>query len=144
MNQKHKRGPGVAALIAALTVGFSGLLHAGTELESHGEGEWMELSFEEHLMKATIQGASRGPAGDDMQRMFERTTGSSEPVEIRAERQNMIEGQPGCAVVFMYFVQEGVPVVDRDGNPAGTKPFEIRYHVERCADGDIPEYRSAR
>ncbi|WP_018871467.1 hypothetical protein [Thioalkalivibrio sp. ALgr3] len=143
MFQKHKRAA-AAALMAALAVGFSGPLHAGDGLMSHGEGEWAELSFEEHLLKATIQGASRGPAGPEMQAMFEQTTGSSEPVELRAERQNMIDGKPGCAVVFLYFVQEEVEVVDEDGRPAGTRPFEVRYHFERCADGTIPEYRGAR
>lgn len=109
-----------------------------SELESSGEGPWADLTYEEHLLKATIEGASRGPASETMQSLFEDQTGSSELVEVRAERQKMIDGQPGCAVVFLYFVQEGVPVLDESGEEVDTTTIEVRQNMARCANGDIP------
>lgn len=107
-------------------------------LESTAEGPWADLTYEEHLMKAVIEGKSRGPADDRMQSLFSAKTGSTEPVEVRAVRQQPIEGQPGCAVVFLYFVQPGVPYFDHNGDRAGTTTFEVRQNFARCANGDIP------
>jgi len=123
---------------------------AGSELppmheaiESTSKGEWADLSIEEHVLKAVIEGASRGPAPAELEQMFLMQTRSTEPVEVRAERKHGIAGQPGCAVVNLYFYQEGVPVFkaeDTDfSDPVDHVPFEMRYEMERCADGDAPD-----
>lgn len=114
-------------------------------IESKGIGEWADLTIEEHVLKAVIEGASRGPAPDQVSRIFQQKTRSVEPVEVRAERQHKIKGRPGCASVNLYFHQEGVPMY-RPGDtsfeePVKHVPFEVRYEMERCADGNTPEPR---